>query len=169
MLNCDYRSMSEANTFALEMIKNAKTEQIKTENLFTKCKVCYGSAFVIVYENGIRGAKRCPNALWDNEKKEYFCHLNKTTSKQVIDKENYQDLLKAIRKIVFDLKINPMTFPKVVGVFFQVEFLEELSLKQLELLLAKLKLARSFKLDLIYQGRLPQQSTSIKQAISRVA
>ncbi|KAF0250214.1 MAG: hypothetical protein FD167_374 [bacterium] len=169
-INKQVSAMEQANQLALSMIKSAQQQEPnKTDKLFSKCPVCYGSTFLIVYQNGIRGAKRCPNAVWNAEDKKYICHLNNVINGQIANRDNQKDLLKAIRKIVFELKINAVTFPKVIGQFFQVNTLEELTLKQLDLLLAKLKLAQQFQLELIENNQIPQQKFSLKRAISKVA
>ena len=165
-----YNSMCKSNEFAMQMIETTKNLRLtgKTPSLF-KCPVCKDTRFVTIYREGVRGAKRCPNAVFDLEKKEYFCQLNGVTSLQAVEKENQRDLLKAIGKIGFEVKVSPTNFAKAIADFFRVTSLEELSLKQLELLLAKLKLARRFKLDLIDQNKLPQQNLTAKQMSLRVA
>lgn len=163
-------AMQKANQLGLSMIKDGQQQEPnKSDSLFSNCSVCYGSSFLIVYQNGVRGAKRCPNAVWDEPSKKHVCHLNNVITGQIATKENKQDLLKSIRKLVFELKINTNMFLAAMSQFFQVSSLDQLSVKQLELVLFKLKLAREFKLGLIHTSQIPQQELFVSQRISRVA
>lgn len=168
-INKQVEAMSKINQLALRLIKKGEKSGVnKVDNLFAPCSVCNGSTFLIIYQNGVRGAKRCPNAVWNNEKKKYLCQLNSLTTGQLANKENQKDLLKTIRIIGFELRINPIMFLEAMKQFFQVSALEELTTKQLELILFKLKLAKEFKLKLIETNQIPQQPTTLRQ-VSKVA
>jgi hypothetical protein len=87
---------------------------------------------------------------------------------QIIHKQNQEEVLKLIRRIVARLRINANMFLATMKEFFQVSALEELTTKQLELILFKLKLAKEFKLKLIETNQIPQQPSLVK-TISKVA
>lgn len=168
-INQQVEAMSKINQLALRLIKKGQDSQAnKIENLFAPCSVCNGSSFLIIYQKGVRAAKRCPNAVWDESKKKHICQLNSVITGQLANKENQKDLLKTIRRIAFELSINPIMFLEAMKQFFQVGSLEELATKQLELILFKLKLAKEFKLKLIETNQIPQQPTTLRQ-VSKVA
>lgn len=160
-------AMQAANQLALNIIKKAQQQEPKTENLYSKCSVCYGSGWQVVYQNGIRGAKRCPNAVWDENKKQHICHLNGVVSGQVAHRKTKQELLNTVRSIAFKLQIDANMFLGAMKQFFKVNTLEDLMIQQLELILIKLKLAEQFKLDLVEKGLVKKESSLPK--MSRVA
>lgn len=170
-INQQVESMSKANQLALRLIKKGQdTQANKIEKLFGKCSICNGSSWLIIYQNGVRGAKRCPNAVWDNEKKKYVCELGSMVKGQIVRKQNQEELLKLIRRIVARLRINTNMFLATMKEFFQVSDLSQLSFQQLELVFYKLKLAEKFKLELIQTNQLPSQQrpTTLRQ-VSKVA
>lgn len=169
-INQQVESMSKANRLALRLIKKGQDSQAnKIENLFGKCSICNGSSWLIIYQNGVRGAKRCPNAVWDNEKK-YVCELGSMVKGQIVHKQNQEELLKLIRRTVARLRINTNMFLATMKEFFQVSDLSLLSFQQLELVFYKLKLAEKFKLELIQTNQLPsQQRPTTLRGVSKVA
>lgn len=170
-INQQVESMSKANSLALRLIKKGQESENKVDNLnlFSRCQVCYGSAFLITYQNGVRGAKRCPKAVWDESKKKYVCELGSITNGQITHRQNQEELLKLIRRIVARLRINANMFLATIKEFFQVSDLNQLAFQQLELILHKLKLAEKFKLELIQANQLPQQQLITLSQIPKVA
>lgn len=164
-LSQQINEMQAANGLALQIIKKAQQEvSFKTDNLYAKCSVCYGSGWQIVYQNGIRGAKRCPNAVWDENKKQHICHLNAVVSGQVAHRKTKQELLNTVRSIAFKLQIDANMFLGAMKQFFKVNTLEDLMIQQLDLILMKLKLAEQFKIDLVQKGLIQQKCSLPKMS-----
>lgn len=163
-LSQEINDMQAANGLALSIIKKAQQQEPKTESLYAKCAVCYGSGWQVIYQNGIRGAKRCPNAVWDETTKKHICHLNSVVSGQVAHRKTKQELLNTVRSIAFKLQIDANMFLGAMKQFFKVNTLEDLMIQQLDLILMKLKSAEQFKTDLVQKGLIQQKSSVPKMS-----